>query len=185
MITGPTLTVNRFQASLWEDLVSLGAEIDQSARWTQTVRGLADARPVEPPAVPATLHGRAAARTSSTGTAGCTSSAATTSAGSWPTTWGWARPLQALALICQARLGPARLRRPSWWSRRPAWCRTGLSEAARFAPDLKVVCLTESPAQAAAVRSTEAVAGADLVITSYALLRIEIDAPGRARAGRG
>ena len=38
----PVLTVNRFQASLWEDLVSLGAEIDQSARWTQTVRGLAE-----------------------------------------------------------------------------------------------------------------------------------------------
>ena len=52
----PALTVNRFEASLWEDLVSLGAEIDQSARWTQTVRGLADAGRCDPPAVPATLQ---------------------------------------------------------------------------------------------------------------------------------
>ena len=48
------------------------------------------------------------------------------------------------------------------------------SEAARFAPDLRVVCLTESEAKRGAP-SAEAVAGADLVITSYALLRIDND----------
>ena len=35
----PELTVNRFESSLWDDLVSLGTEIDQSAQWRQNVRG--------------------------------------------------------------------------------------------------------------------------------------------------
>ena len=38
----PELSINRFQASLWEDLTNLGVAIDQSARWEQTVRGLTD-----------------------------------------------------------------------------------------------------------------------------------------------
>ena len=37
----PELTISR-QASLWEDLQSLGVAIDQSARWEQSVRGLID-----------------------------------------------------------------------------------------------------------------------------------------------
>ena len=49
------------------------------------------------------------------------------------------------------------------------------SEAARFAPGLKVVCLAESQGKRGAPLA-EAVAGADLVITSYALLRIDNDA---------
>ena len=84
--------VNRFQASLWEDLVSLGAEIDQSARWTADGTGLlADAASVEPAPACRRRCGPSCGRISSTGTAGCTTSGATTSAGSWPTTWGWAR----------------------------------------------------------------------------------------------
>jgi SNF2 family DNA or RNA helicase len=46
------------------------------------------------------------------------------------------------------------------------------TEAARFAPDLRVVCLTESESKRG-VPYREAVAAADLVITSYALLRID------------
>ena len=38
----PELSINRFQASLWDDLRNLGVAIDQSARWEQAVRGLID-----------------------------------------------------------------------------------------------------------------------------------------------
>ncbi len=48
------------------------------------------------------------------------------------------------------------------------------SEAGRFAPGLRVVCLDQSQAKRK-VPTAEAVAGADLVLTSYALLRIDID----------
>ena len=120
----PALTVNRFQASLWEDLVSLGAEIDQSARWTQTVRGLAGPRRSSRPALPGTL--RAELRpyqldgyrwlhflwTHELG-------------GILADDMGLGKTLQALALICQVKADPARTRRRSWWWRRPAWCPTG------------------------------------------------------------
>src|SRR4029453_16677036 len=48
----PELTINRFQASLWEDLTNLGVTIDQSARWEQTVRGLTDMSSMEKMGVP-------------------------------------------------------------------------------------------------------------------------------------
>ena len=52
---------------------------------------------------------------------------------------GLGKTLQTLALICHAReRGPRRARR-SWSSRRRASCRNWVSEAARFAPDLRVV----------------------------------------------
>ena len=86
---------------------------------------------------------------------------------------GLGKTLQALALICHARLAcpeqpPFLVVAPtsvvSNWS----------SEAARFAPDLRVVCITESASKRGAP-SAETVAAADLVITSYALLRIDND----------
>ena len=52
----PELSINRFQASLWEDLTNLGVAIDQSARWEQTVRGLTDVSSIEDVDVPETLR---------------------------------------------------------------------------------------------------------------------------------
>jgi SNF2 family DNA or RNA helicase len=84
---------------------------------------------------------------------------------------GLGKTLQALALVCHARLvcpeqAPFLVVAPtsvvSNWS----------TEAAKFAPHLRVVCLTESESKRGA-RCTEAVAAADVVITSYALLRID------------
>ena len=51
----PELMINRFQASLWEDLVDLGVVIDQSAAWSKITRGLRDVTSVEPVPAPATL----------------------------------------------------------------------------------------------------------------------------------
>jgi SNF2 family DNA or RNA helicase len=84
---------------------------------------------------------------------------------------GLGKTLQALALVCRARLlcpeqPPFLVVAPTsvvsnWYT-----------EAAKFAPDLRVVCLTESESKRGAA-SGRAVAEADLVITSYALLRID------------
>ena len=49
------LAISRFQTSLWEDLVNLSAEIDQSVRWNQAVLGLTGAEVVEPVTAPSTL----------------------------------------------------------------------------------------------------------------------------------
>jgi SNF2 family DNA or RNA helicase len=168
----PELTISRFQTSLWEDLTNLGVAIDQSARWDQAVRGLQETSPIGPVAVPETL--RATLRpyqldgyrwlcllwTHQLG-------------GILADDMGLGKTLQALALVCYARMAcpeqpPFLVVAPtsvvSNWS----------SEATKFAPDLRVVCLTESESKRGASIS-EAVAGADLVIISYALLRIDND----------
>src|SRR5918992_3409068 len=51
----PELSINRFQTSLWEDLVNLGTEIDQTVRWNRAVQGLSGTEAIEPVAVPSTL----------------------------------------------------------------------------------------------------------------------------------
>ena len=123
----PALTVNRFEASLWDDLVGLGVVIDQSARWSQTVRGL-DRRHgrCDPPAVPATLQAELRPYQLDGVSTGWTSSAPPRLGGILADDMGLGKTLQALALICHAgRAARAARRHRSWWSRRPAWCRTG------------------------------------------------------------
>ena len=88
---------------------------------------------------------------------------------------GLGKTLQALALIAQAREpepdGP-----PFLVVAPTSVVSNWAAEAARFAPGLRVVSPDRDRRRSAAARSAEAVAGADLVVTSYALLRIECDA---------
>jgi superfamily II DNA or RNA helicase len=168
----PELTINRFQASLWDDLQNLGVAIDQSARWEQSVRGLIDVSSIADLEVPETL--RATLRpyqlegyrwlgflwTHQLG-------------GILADDMGLGKTLQALALICHARLSCPE--QPPFLVVAPTSVVSNWStEAARFAPDLRVVCLTESASKRGSP-SGEVVAAADVVITSYALLRIDND----------
>ena len=90
----PELTINRFQASLWDDLVDLGVVIDQSAAWARITRGLTDVTSIEPVAAPATLRRRAAPVPARRLPLAQLPVQPISSAGSWPTTWGWARPFK-------------------------------------------------------------------------------------------
>ena len=84
---------------------------------------------------------------------------------------GLGKTLQALALICRARLVCPE--QPPFLVVAPTSVVSNWSnEAAKFAPDLRVVCLTESESKRSA-SSGSALAEADVVITSYALLRID------------
>jgi SNF2 family DNA or RNA helicase len=86
---------------------------------------------------------------------------------------GLGKTLQALALICHARIADPE--QPPFLVIAPTSVVSNWSsEAARFAPDLEVACLTESETRRG-VSNSVAVASADLVITSYALLRIDND----------
>ena len=166
----PELSISRFQASLWEDLTDLGVAIDQSARWEQTVRGLTDVSSIEEVDVPETL--RATLRPYQLdGYRWLWFLLSHQLGGILADDMGLGKTLQALALVCRARLlcpeqPPFLVVAPTsvvsnWYT-----------EAAKFAPDLRVVCLTESESKRGAA-SGRAVAEADLVITSYALLRID------------
>ncbi len=169
----PELTVNRFEASLWDDLVSLGTEIDQSAQWRRNARALAGVEAMDPVAVPEALH--AALRPYQLEGYRWLSFLWTHRLGGiLADDMGLGKTLQALALIAYAREiepdGP-----PFLVVAPTSVVSNWAAESARFTPGLRVVGLTESTAKRRRPIA-EAVAGADLVITSYALLRIELDA---------
>jgi len=167
------LSISKFQAGLWEELLQLGIVIDQSAAWAQTVGGLIDVEGVEEVAVPETL--RAELRPyQREGYRWLSFLYGHGLGGILADDMGLGKTVQALALICRAREqepGAA----PFLVSAPTSVVSTWASETARFAPGLRVVVLDSSQAR----RKTpvaESVAGADLVITSYALLRIDAEA---------
>jgi SNF2 family DNA or RNA helicase len=164
------LTISRFQASLWDDLTNLGVAIDQSARWDQTVRGLTDASSIEDVEIPVAL--RATLRPYQLqGYRWLCFLWSHQLGGILADDMGLGKTLQALALICHAReVCPEQ---PPFLVVAPTSVVSNwYTEAAKFAPDLRVVCLTESSSKRG-VPDDEAMAVADLVITSYALLRID------------
>ncbi|HZL74176.1 MAG TPA: SNF2-related protein, partial [Propionibacteriaceae bacterium] len=168
----PELSISRFQASLWEDLTNLGVAIDQSARWEQAVRGLRDVSSIDHVEVPETLQATLRPYQLD-GYRWLCFLWSHQLGGILADDMGLGKTLQALALICRARLlcpeqPPFLVVAPT--SVVSNW----LSEAARFAPELRVVCLTESESKRGAP-SRDAVAAADVVIISYALLRIDND----------
>jgi SNF2 family DNA or RNA helicase len=92
---------------------------------------------------------------------------------------GLGKTVQALALICHARLvspsdAPFLVVAPT--SVVSNWA----AEAARFAPDLSVVTVEETQSRRRRPL-TEVSAGADVVVTSYTLLRIDADLYAEAR----
>ncbi len=86
---------------------------------------------------------------------------------------GLGKTLQSLALICHARAkrpadAPVLIVAPT--SVVPNWA----TEARRFAPDLNVVAITETSGKRGASLG-ELIDGIDVVVTSYTLLRLDID----------
>ncbi|WP_141848129.1 SNF2-related protein [Lapillicoccus jejuensis] len=174
---GP-LKVTPYQADLWEELVQLGVVRQQSERWAQAVAALQGddgrALPQVPDGLQATLRPYqeegftwlALLRRAGLG-------------GILADDMGLGKTVQTLAMVLQARdeqpdAAPVLVVAPT--SVLPTWA----GEAARFTPGLKVVTLGETTRR----RRTpvaEAVEGADLVVTSYAVFRL--DAPGFREAG--
>ncbi|HYP46491.1 MAG TPA: DEAD/DEAH box helicase [Propionibacteriaceae bacterium] len=166
------LRISRFQAGFWEELLQLGVVVEQSDRWAKAVSGLVNVDGVDAVEVPETLHAelrpyqvdgfRWLAFLWSHGLGGILAD-----------DMGLGKTLQALALICRARIqepdGPpflvvAPTSVTSNWAR----------EIARFAPDLRVATVAESQAKRRKPL-TELTRGVDVVITSYTLLRLDFD----------
>ncbi len=168
----PGLQISRFQSSLWAELVYLGVVVEQSARWARTVRGLNDAsaiEPIDPPESmlaelrPYQLDGyRWLHFLWSAGLGGILAD-----------DMGLGKTLQTLALVARVRTDAPT--GPPFLVVAPTSVVSGwASEAARFVPGLRTVCLTASAAKRGS-SVAEAADGVDLVITSYALLRIDND----------
>jgi superfamily II DNA or RNA helicase len=167
------LRVTAYQAGLWEELVSLGVVAHQSERWSAAVGsllGLTEVPRPEPPLkLQATLrpyqlegyHWLSLLWDHQLG-------------GILADDMGLGKTLQTLAMAVRAyeqgtlggAAGPLLIVAPT------SVVATWASEVDRFCPDLAVVAVTETERRSG--RSlADLVAGAHLVVTSYALLRID------------
>ncbi|ABD11775.1 hypothetical protein ThrDRAFT_01132 [Frankia casuarinae] len=169
---GGPLRISRFQVGLWEELAGLGVVERQARSWRQQVTGLlelgAEGQLEQEP--PATL----AATLRSYQLDGFRWLAFLWKyrlGGVLADDMGLGKTLQTLALVCHARqadpeLAPFLVVAPT--SVVSNWA----AEAARFAPGLRTVAIRDTQRRRGEALD-EAVSGADLVITSYTLFRLE------------
>jgi superfamily II DNA or RNA helicase len=169
---GDGIRLSRFQASLWEDLRQLGVITAQAGEWEASVRALAEASDLTEHAPPVGLQ--ATLRPYQlTGFNWLAYLKEHHLGGVLADDMGLGKTLQALALMCHTKesgLSEAPYLVVAPTSVVGNWA----AECARFTPGLRAMTITET-----AVRRgrplTEAVAGADVVFTSYSLFRMEYD----------
>jgi superfamily II DNA or RNA helicase len=170
---GDQLRISRFQAGLWDELAELGVVSHQASAWQQQVQGLLSVDAIEcaepPAAVQATL--RPYQRSGFQWLAFLWEHQL---GGILADDMGLGKTLQSLALICHAKqAAPAS---PPFLILAPTSVVSNWrSESARFTPGLNVVTISGTAARRRRALS-EVIAGADVVVTSYTLLRIDFDA---------
>lgn len=168
---GDTVQVSRYQSALWEELASLGVVDVQSQRWRDTVETLLNLDALPDPEPPAGLHAdlRPYQRE---GYAWLSFLYDHGLGGILADDMGLGKTVQALALIARAREADPRARfcvvAPT--SVVENWAR----EAARFTPDVPVAAIWQTQARRK-VSLAAAVGDAGLVVTSYALFRLEFE----------
>jgi superfamily II DNA or RNA helicase len=167
------LRISRYQAGLWDELAGLGVVGHQAAAWQEQVRGLLSPDGVGRANPPAIL--RALLRPyQAEGFGWLAFLWQHRLGGILADDMGLGKTLQALALIGHARQADPGA--PPFLIVAPTsvvgnWA----AEANRFAPDLKIVPITETAARGGH-DFRELAMGADAVVTSYTLLRIDFEA---------
>jgi superfamily II DNA or RNA helicase len=169
---GP-LRISRYQAGFWDELTALGVIGHQAAAWQEQVQGLLSAGVSAQAAPPAGLRARLRPYQQD-GFTWLTFLWEHRLGGILADDMGLGKTLQCLALISHARQrdpagGPFLIVAPT--SVVANWA----AEAARFAPDLNVIPVSGTMARLGE-RLGELTAGADAVVTSYTLLRIDFAA---------
>ena len=164
------LRISVVHAGLWEELAALGVVEQQSERWTSAVGALLDLGSVEPAALPegldATLRPyqvdgfRWLSLLWDCGLGGVLAD-----------DMGLGKTLQMLAMVLRAH-ERGELADPVLVVAPTSVLSTWQSEAARFAPGLRTVVVDRTRAKAR-VGLSDTVAGAQVVITSYAVVRID------------
>ena len=178
-VVGGPLRISRFQAGLWEELAALGVVGRQARAWQQQVQGLLEVSEADGISgsgrgqPPDTLRARLRPYQLD-GFGWLVFLWQHRLGGILADDMGLGKTLEALALICHARQAdpasaPFLVVAPT--SVAPNWA----AESARFAPGLKVVTITDTLARSGADLA-EVIAGADVVVTSYTLLRLDFDA---------
>ncbi|RYV53056.1 DEAD/DEAH box helicase [Pengzhenrongella frigida] len=180
--TGPR--ISRHQTSLWADLVDLADEAIPAPQWSELLAEAGDRAPRSTP-LPAGLHAELRPYQAE-GFSWLTFLWRHQLGGILADDMGLGKTLQCLALVQHVAE-----QRPSGEPRRPflvvaptSVVPNWVSEAARFTPGLTVRRLSATDA-ASTTSVAEAAAGADIVVTSYALLRLDFDAYQALAQGSG
>jgi superfamily II DNA or RNA helicase len=163
--------VNRFQASWFDELAELGVVSRQSDRWAASVANMRNLSAPEPVELPAGLEAKLRPYQQQ-GLDWLAFLHANGLGGILADDMGLGKTVQTLALCLHvlAERPDARFLVVAPTSVVEGW----RQEAARFAPELRVRTIRETEARRGTVLADE-IAGANLVVTSYALFRIEFD----------
>jgi superfamily II DNA or RNA helicase len=169
---GGCVRLSRFQASLWEDLCRLGVVTAQAGAWEASVRALAEATERTDHPSPEGLHATLR-RYQEVGFNWLAFLYQHRLGGVLADDMGLGKTLQALALMCHTKeqgltTFPYLVVAPT--SVVENWA----SECRRFAPDLAAVTVSETEPRRG-VTLAEMAGEVDVVITSYALFRLEYD----------
>jgi len=168
-----SLKISRFQAGLWAELAELGVVNHQASAWQQQIQGLLTIEAIQDTQPPAPLA--AWLRPYQVDGFGWLAFLWEHRLGGiLADDMGLGKTLQSLALICHAKLAdpaspPFLIVAPT--SVVPNWA----AESARFTPGLKVVTVSDTAARRGQPLD-DLITGADAVVTSYTLLRIDFDA---------
>jgi superfamily II DNA or RNA helicase len=173
---GGPLRISRFQAGLWDELTELGVVTHQASAWQRQVQGLLSLATIECEEPPATLEATLRPYQLD-GFQWLAFLWKHRLGGILADDMGLGKTLQTLALICHARQAdpdalPFLIVAPT--SVVTNWA----AESARFTPTLKVATISETQARRGQPFD-DIVAGADAVVTSYTLLRIDFEAYAR------
>lgn len=165
--TGPRLS--RYQTALWADFEDLADEAQPAVSWRTTVEALRDADGVPAAPLPISLHAQLRPY-QKVGYDWLAFLWRHRLGGILADDMGLGKTLQLLALLAHAReSGEAR---PFLVVAPTSVLSTWRSEAARFTPDLRVVVVDATRAKRGTT-VTDAAASADVVVTSYTLLRLD------------
>ncbi|MCK9899924.1 DEAD/DEAH box helicase [Frankia sp. Cpl3] len=170
---GGPLRISRFQAGLWEELVSVGVVVRQAEQWRRQVTGLLELPTAGAQDPPETL--RADLRPyQADGFRWLSFLWECQLGGILADDMGLGKTVQSLALICHARETDPAL--PPFLIVAPTSVVTNwASEAARFAPTLRVAVVTDTLRRRGGTLA-DLVGAADVVVTSYTLFRLDIEA---------
>ncbi len=168
-----TVRLSRFQAGTWEDLCGIAVVTEQASAWNDSVRALLDAADrvdhPAPPALAATLRPYQLA-----GFNWLAYLHEHRLGGVLADDMGLGKTVQALALICHVQTARAGVGGPFLVIAPTSVVGNWASECHRFAPGLRVVTVSET-GRRRGVPLLDVVGAADIVITSYALLRLDYD----------
>jgi len=170
-----SLGLSRFQADLWEELQQLGVVAQQAATWRSAIEGLTDAAQIDErplsPLVHATLRGYQQA-----GFDWLSFLHDHRLGGILADDMGLGKTLQAIALIAHARDNrlDGEAAQPFLVVAPTSVVSNWAAECARFAPGLTVATVTQTAGKRGEGLASVS-AGADVVITSYTLFRLDFD----------